>query len=77
MKVADFILIRRCSARRFRPSLNAFNCFAGSVVLPLPHYPRVVEEWSVVNNLSKWKNRGLTSGVETVVGLRLPRASIR
>lgn len=26
MKVADFILIRRCSARRLRPSLNAFNC---------------------------------------------------
>lgn len=25
---------------------------AGSVVLPLHHYPRVVEEWSVVDNLS-------------------------
>jgi phthiocerol/phenolphthiocerol synthesis type-I polyketide synthase E len=36
---------------------------AGSVVLPLHHYPRVVEEWSVVDNLSNGRTAvSFTSG---------------
>jgi alkanesulfonate monooxygenase SsuD/methylene tetrahydromethanopterin reductase-like flavin-dependent oxidoreductase (luciferase family) len=40
-----------------------FNCAPGSVVLPLHHYPRVVEEWSVVDNLSNGRTAvSFTSG---------------